>query len=272
VQVSDGNGGTDTQNLEVAIANTNDAPVVSAVDGTASSDGSVLSFSVDENQDSQIVVSAVDEDAGSVLTYALTGGADQNNFVINPATGEISFISLPNHEEQDRFEIEMTVTDSGGLTSVSTIFINVQDVNESPTAVPDMLEANESELLVIDPISSIIANDTDPDQDVLTLVNFTQPENGILTLNAQGNLEYTPDEGFVGQDSFNYIVQDSGGLQVMAEVSLDVRPLSDPILASALPAINQFEEISARRNIHRNAGCLADCRSVLEFNIFVFAF
>ena len=244
VQVSDGNGGVVTQTIAVAVTDVNEAPVITGVGGVASGNGSVLTFSVDENQNSLIVVAATDEDEDSVLTYALTGGVDQAAFLINSGTGEISFVTPPNHEEQESYEIELTVTDSGGLMSANNLVINVQDINESPMALPDILEALENEALVIDPIASIIANDSDPEQDVLALVDFTQPENGALVLNAQGNLEYLPNEGFVGQDSFEYIVQDSGGLQVSAQVSLDVRPLSDPIIGAAMPTNNEFEELS----------------------------
>jgi len=245
VQVSDGNGGTDTQTIAVTVTDINEAPVINSGGALVTGNGSIFNFSVDENQDSEFLVVATDEDAGSVLTYALTGGADQSRFTINPSTGEITFVTQPDHEEQESFEIELTVTDSDGLASVKTIVINVQDVNESPTALSDTLAASENEVLVIDTVNSIISNDSDPEQDVLTLVDFTQPENGTLTINAQGNLEYEPNIGFVGQDSFDYIVEDAGGLQVTAQVFLDVRQLSDPILASALPMINEFDEVSA---------------------------
>ena len=242
IEVVDGNGGATSQVIRIVVTDANDPPLIVSEGDDAGEDSSALSFSVDENQVSQITVLAIDEDAGSVLSYALTGGSDQSSFQIDSATGEISFLAPPNFEEQDQYEIELTVTDSGGLTSVKNIIIDVLDVNESPIALADMLEANENELLVIDAVASIISNDSDPDQDILTLVDFTQPENGTLVLNAQGNLEYKPNDGFVGRDVFDYVVEDTGGLQVAAQVSLDVRPLSDPILASALPPVVEFEE------------------------------
>ena len=248
VQVVDGQGGADLQTIAVAVTNANDAPVLG--NGVAGTEGGspAIQFSVDENSDSRIPVSAVDEDSDSVLSYALTGGADQSSFEIDSVTGEITFVTPPDHEAKDRFEVEVTVTDNGGLSSSSSVVIDVQDVNESPTALSDSLQANENEVLIIDAIASIIANDSDPEQDVLTLVEFSQPENGTLVLNAQGNLEYQPDVGFVGQDNFEYVVADAGGLQVSAQVWLDVRRVDIPDLSSALPAIDEFEEVATTQS------------------------
>ena len=103
----------------------------------------------------------------------------------------------------------------------------------------------ENQQLIMDPQSSLLSNDSDPDQDELTLVSFSQPQSGSLTLNSQGMLVYLPEAQFVGMDSFEYVIEDLNGLQVSATVWLDVQPLSDPILAPALPTVEGIGEISA---------------------------
>ncbi len=54
----------------------------------------------------------------------------------------------------------------------------------------------------------VLANDTDPDSDPLTVFDYTQPTNGSVTVNADGSFDYTPDPGFNGADSFDYVVAD----------------------------------------------------------------
>jgi len=249
VQVADDNGGTDSQAIAVTVTNVNEAPVIDSgdVDGGVVDLGNgdtALTISVNENQLWVVKVPATDADAQETRTYSLTGGTDQSAFTIDSGTGDLSFVSPPDHEVKERYQVEVTVTDNGGLTAVQTLVINVQDLNESPTAQTDVMEANENQRLVIDPVSSLLSNDFDPEQDALRLVSFTQPQNGTLTLNTQGMLVYEPDDFFVGLDPFDYVVEDAGGNQVSARVWLDVRAFSDPILAAAQPVGNGLDESS----------------------------
>jgi len=59
------------------------------------------------------------------------------------------------HEAKEEYEVEVTITDNGGLSAVKTLFVNVEDVNESPIAKADNLETNENQQLIIDPVSSL---------------------------------------------------------------------------------------------------------------------
>ena len=87
VQVSDGAGGTDIQTLAVTVTNANDeAPVI------------VAAASVAENTTAVTTVSTSDPDAEAVLSYALVGGADAAQFVIDAATGALAFLAAPDFE------------------------------------------------------------------------------------------------------------------------------------------------------------------------------
>ncbi|WP_412093206.1 cadherin-like domain-containing protein [Crocosphaera watsonii WH 8501] len=55
---------------------------------------------------------------------------------------------------------------------------------------------------------NVLENDSDVDGDTLTLTQFTDTSNGILTNNNNGTFTYTPDQGFIGTDSFTYTVTD----------------------------------------------------------------
>ena len=57
---------------------------------------------------------------------------------------------------------------------------------------------------------AVLSNDTDPDKDALSIVVFTQPGHGVVTLNGQ-NLVYTPTSGYSGTDSFTYTLSDGHG-------------------------------------------------------------
>jgi len=125
VQVSDGQGGTDTQALAVTVANVNEAPT----------DLALSANTVAENAANGTVVGTVsgtDSDTGDTRTYSLTDNAG-GRFAINSSTGQITVAnrSLLNYESVTSHNLTVRVTDSGGLTYDETFTINVTDVNEA---------------------------------------------------------------------------------------------------------------------------------------------
>lgn len=54
---------------------------------------------------------------------------------------------------------------------------------------------------------NVLANDTDPNGDTLTLVSVTQPANGQAAVSGD-TIVYTPTAGFTGMDTFGYTISD----------------------------------------------------------------
>ncbi|HEY5670620.1 MAG TPA: Ig-like domain-containing protein, partial [Anaerolineales bacterium] len=71
----------------------------------------------------------------------------------------------------------------------------------------------------------VLGNDSDADSDSLEAVKVTNPSNGILVLNKSGSFSYTPNEGFVGTDSFTYKANDGTVNSNTAMVTITVTPL-----------------------------------------------
>ncbi|MGV3763424.1 T9SS type B sorting domain-containing protein [Parapedobacter sp.] len=57
-----------------------------------------------------------------------------------------------------------------------------------------------------------------------------QPVNGTVVVNADGSITYTPNEGFVGEDTFTYEIADENGLTstAMMTITVDPKPLKIP--------------------------------------------
>ena len=69
---------------------------------------------------------------------------------------------------------------------------------------------------------AVLANDSDPDGDPLTVTGVTDPAHGSAADNGDGTVTYTPDPGFVGGDSFEYSISDGAGGADSATVSVTV--------------------------------------------------
>ncbi len=87
----------------------------------------------------------------------------------------------------------------------------------------------------------VLANDSDPNGDTLTVVEVSAQRrtarrwsalaHGTAVVAAAGTVEYTPGPDFHGTDRFTYVVGDGSGLTARAAVEVTVLPVNDPPLA-----------------------------------------
>lgn len=97
--------------------------------------------------------------------------------------------------------------------------------NRAPVAVDDTLEGDINSRLAV-PAAQLLANDTDPDGDVLSIAFVGSPIGGSVALGANALVTFTPDPDFTGSASFQYIVTDGFGHLDTATVTINLRPLS----------------------------------------------
>lgn len=74
----------------------------------------------------------------------------------------------------------------------------------------------------------VLANDTDPNGDVLTVESVGEPQHGSAVLNSDQSVTYTPALDYVGADSFSYSITDRKGGSSSASVLVTVTR-GDPI-------------------------------------------
>ncbi|MEA2172927.1 MAG: hypothetical protein QOD00_519 [Blastocatellia bacterium] len=89
----------------------------------------------------------------------------------------------------------------------------------APTPQNDAAEAHENRSVDID----VLANDTDPNGQSLTISAVTQGANGSVVNNGN-NVTYTPYHNFSGDDAFTYTVRNDSGLTNTATVRVSVAP------------------------------------------------
>ena len=91
--------------------------------------------------------------------------------------------------------------------------------NQPPTAANDTATTSESTPVTI----NVLANDSDPDNGPkpLAIASTTQAANGTVAA-VNGQIVYTPNAGFVGNDSFTYAISD-GAATATATVAVTVK-------------------------------------------------
>lgn len=146
----------------------------------------------------------------------LTLNPDQT-IVYTPTTGFVG---------QDSFQY--SVADSGDLavqtnanpapTSTATVTIDVQTASAGPSLEDDTVNVTAGQSVSFAPL----ANDTDPGGGPLNLVGLSLPQRGVIGVNADQTMTYTPNPGFVGTDSFTYSVIASNNQVLSSNVTLIV--------------------------------------------------
>ena len=126
------------------------------------------------------------------------------------------------------YTVTLTVTDNDGATDSVTATVTIVDPNQPPpanvppTAVDDAYSTTENTALNV-AAPGVLGNDNDGgDGGPLTAELTGDATNGILTLNPDGSLTYTPDEGFTGADSFTYRANDGQDVSADATVTITV--------------------------------------------------
>ncbi|WP_299930571.1 VCBS domain-containing protein, partial [uncultured Pelagimonas sp.] len=139
VTVTDGNGGSDTQQVTVNVTDVDDNPT------TTPTDADNAANAVDENATSGpvgITALATDGDiTGKPVTYAIVGGTGEDHFEIDAATGVVSVSADADIDREEIPSGELTIDvrafDAHGTPGpVETFTIAVNDVDESDVTTP----------------------------------------------------------------------------------------------------------------------------------------
>ncbi len=97
----------------------------------------------------------------------------------------------------------------------------------APIAAPDSYTTTEGTAVQ----GNVLQNDIDQDNDVseltVTPTPVSEPANGTVAISENGDFAYTPNAGYVGQDSFKYKVCDPDGNCAEAIVAIVVNSAAD---------------------------------------------
>jgi hypothetical protein len=102
--------------------------------------------------------------------------------------------------------------------------------NQPPTANNDNVNTPLDTPITI----GVLDNDSDPENQPLSVISVTSPQNGTTVID-NNEIIYTPNPGFVGCDTFSYVIQDNGGLTDQALVIVCTGTANPNLPPIALP-------------------------------------
>jgi len=237
IQASDGSL-SDTKDIKVTVNNVNVAPVIV----------SPLKFSVPENALFAQKVLATDLDANTKFTFKISG-EDAAKFKIDPATGDLSFLTAPDFEKpvdkgaDNTYVVVVQVLDNGApvLSDTKTLNITVTNVNEAPSITSKAAFAIEENKTAVGTITA-----TDPDKgNKVTFGIVGGPDAGLFKIDAtSGKLEFIAAPNFEKpgdankDNSYQLTVEATdGSLAKPMDLTITVKNVNDaPTITSPLTA------------------------------------
>lgn len=196
-------------------------------------------------------------------TIVANGGIpDAHNTTLeNDANGNRIVDTSDDYTQSQQWNATLAPDSSATLTTVTRW--GERAPNLAPQAVGDGAATPFGTPVTVD----VVANDSDADDDPLSVSSFTQGANGGVA-QVGANLRYTPNAGFSGADSFGYTVTDGRGGSGTATVpvtvaapppppplppppppptpaqNVNVQPVAGTVLVKA-PGTNQFVPLTA---------------------------
>ena len=142
-----------------------------------------------------------------------------------PAHGTLSgtapnlvYTPASNYNGADSFTF--TASDGEATSAPATISLWISPLNDPPAAVADSASTPKNTQVVI----AVLANDSDPEGNPLTVTATTPPtKGGAVTIVSGGTaIRYKPKPAFTGTDTFTYTVGDGQGGTGTATVTVNV--------------------------------------------------
>jgi len=211
--ISDGKGGTASATVSITVnaVSTNHPPVAQNDAYTVAQDSTANSLNVLANDS--------DPD-GDALSITAVGNPSHGTVTIS--NNRLLFTPTPGFSGNDSFTY--TISDGKGGSASASVSITVTAVaaNRPPVAVNDAFTVDQNSS---GNSLNVLANDSDPDGDTLTISTVGTPSHGVVSISGNG-LVYTPTAGYTGGDSFSYSISDGHGGTASAVVTITVRAVA----------------------------------------------
>lgn len=159
--------------------------------------------------------------AGGALTLTALG-TPANGSVTFTAAGQVTYTPRQGFAGQDTFTYR--ARNEAGIEAESRVTVTV--AADPPVANPDSASTSFATAVTV----NVLANDTDPAGEALTLLSVSTPASGTLTFSAQGAVTYRPSTTFFGgTETLTYRIRNPAGVEASSTVTFTVAAPLPPI-------------------------------------------
>ena len=230
--VDDGNGGTDTSQLNLTVEPPANSPPVALSDLTTTTEGVAVAFNLLAND--------TDPDGNSLtVTSATLTTPSEGTLTQDPVT--LTWTFTPASGVTGDVVISYTIADPSGATASSTHVVTVfPDPNTAPTDDSETTSVLPNLTFLAPVADGLLANANDSDGDPISVTGFTiagipgtqpigspvsMPGIATITINADGSFTFTPATGYSGPiPTIIYTVDDGNGGTDTSQLNLTVEP------------------------------------------------
>ncbi|HCH2421747.1 TPA: tandem-95 repeat protein, partial [Vibrio parahaemolyticus] len=202
------------------IANDSDSLVVNRVNDAPTVENAIADQVLSEDFDAYTIdLNEVFKDSDSSLEFSVSGN---NSIQISIVNGVATI--TPTADWNGKETITFTAKDPSGESVNQTVDFTVAPVVDIEADSADVVEDTPT-------IINVLGNDTFESTDKLVSLDAENaPKNGTVIVNNDGTVTYTPDDNYVGKDTFTYVVT-SGGVSESTTVEVNVTPVNDAPVA-----------------------------------------
>jgi hypothetical protein len=208
--VDDGAGAVTNATFAITVTPVNDPPAITSNGGLATAN-----VAIDENTTAVTTVTSTDVDGG-VPAYSIVPGLDGAFFIINAASGILTFASAPDFENpldangDNVYDVQVRVDDGAGGFDLQTISVTVNDISNNlvVTTALDIVDA--------------------PDWSSIEALNANKGADGQVSLNEAIRAANSQ----LGLDTITFNIG-GGGPFTIAVGAGGLMPITDPVVIDA---------------------------------------
>ena len=246
--VSDGTEESNTGTITVNISGVNDAPTTENYSVSTDEDLGIYpiyitEYSADvENDDLVYIVTQIPtsgnlcQDGGAVCGTVIAVG---DTIVSENETNSSQPVPVyePNQDFNGSDSFSWKVNDGEYDSNISTVTISVNPINDAPVSSDTSIATRENVPVVV------TFDAADIDGDNLTYSILTQPTNGTLSTGNNIDYAYTPNNSFIGTDTFTYVANDGTVNSNTSTVTVTVISGSAPIALTSNLSISYETDV-----------------------------
>ena len=208
-------------------------------------------FSYLENTSVDLVdvgaLTAGDDEACLILTFSLSG-PDANEFTISnstacnaPNNGVINFISMPNYEVKNTYNITVTATD--GSESISqNLIINIQDLNPEPAVITNMISSSSNYQISFPENSSGNVFDVNTSNTIGLSFSLTGTDAAALTIANDGIIRFKTPPNYELKSEYIFTVSVTDGTNTDSKgVRVEIQNVAEDVNLNISGNNNYYE-------------------------------